>query len=178
MTDFATHVHGAADRRKIRLRWYGDRFGRVERPVLEVKAKRGNVGTKLHYRLEPFDFHGHIDLDRLRQSIADSEANRPILGSIDCMVPTLFNRYQRRYYRSADGRFRLTLDTDLLFSIVNDRRYRYRDEYAEQNLIIVELKYDTDDDALANRIAAALPFRLGKFSKYLYGIHRLSGSEI
>ena len=41
LDNYQDNVSGVGDRRKVRLRWYGDLFGDVDRPVLEFKIKRG-----------------------------------------------------------------------------------------------------------------------------------------
>ncbi|MDJ0864989.1 MAG: VTC domain-containing protein [Myxococcota bacterium] len=173
LANFITHVDGSWSRAKLRIRWYGDAHGHLERPVLEVKIKRGLVGTKRHYPLEPFDFDGSFDLEKVRSRVraADSEADE----LLSTAGPALFNRYHRRYYRTADARFRMTMDTEMSFHVVNGRAWGPVSEYRERDLTILELKYDVGDDPDAGRIAAGLPFLLSKNSKYVYGIERLSG---
>src|SRR5438128_2681817 len=39
------NLAGAAERTKVRIRWYGSLFGHVPRPVLEFKCKRGLLGA-------------------------------------------------------------------------------------------------------------------------------------
>ena len=46
LTLATVHLSGAAERYKVRVRWYGALTGRVERPVLEFKGKSGHVGYK------------------------------------------------------------------------------------------------------------------------------------
>src|SRR6478672_7582768 len=40
------NLEGAAERTKVRIRWYGELFGHLPRPVLEFKIKRGLLGAK------------------------------------------------------------------------------------------------------------------------------------
>ena len=46
MVNYFDNVDGAMQRRKVRVRWYGEPFGEINRPMLEVKVKEGLVGTK------------------------------------------------------------------------------------------------------------------------------------
>ena len=172
---FSVHVHGAARRRKIRIRWYGEAHGPTRRPVLEAKLRSGTVGSKLHFPLPGFVFDPdyRIPLDALRAAHAELDPTARTL--LEATEPALFNRYHRRYWCTADGRFRLTVDTQLSFHVVNDREWGPLREWVERRLTILEFKYAARDDAEAGRIAARIPYPLGKFSKYVYGIERLSG---
>ncbi len=173
---FAMHVHGAADRRKLRVRWYGAREGHVEQPVLEIKIKRGNVGTKARFELAPFDFSDRLDDATLRREVRDGVCGDPGLAeAIDTSLPAIFNRYQRQYYRSGDGRFRLTVDTELGFRAVPGHGWGPLRAFEEHGLAIIELKYDVADDDRADGIARHLPFRISKYSKCVYGLERLGG---
>jgi hypothetical protein len=78
---------------------------------------------------------------------------------------------------SIDRRYRITIDTEMEFRIVNDRSYSHIRSYKEERLLIVELKYDKDDDVEAHRIVGRLPFRLTKHSKYVSGLARLRACE-
>jgi SPX domain protein involved in polyphosphate accumulation len=43
------NVEGVFDRTKVRIRWYGDLFGPVRKPVLEFKIKAGLLGKKASF---------------------------------------------------------------------------------------------------------------------------------
>jgi hypothetical protein len=172
---FAAHVNGAERRFKLRVRWYGAPRGRIAAPVLEVKLKRGHVGTKLRFALPPLEYDGGLDVGALRAALAPQVSDRDLAAAIGHSLPVLFNRYERRYYESGDRRFRLTVDTGLRFESVRGRRIGPLDAHEERDLLILELKYAVADDAVASRIFERLPFRLGKSSKYLLGVARLGG---
>ena len=44
--DYFDNVLGVSDRKKIRIRWYGDTFGEIRKPVLEFKIKKGIVNDE------------------------------------------------------------------------------------------------------------------------------------
>ena len=50
------NVDGVADRQKARIRWYGNTLGELEKPKLEIKLKKGLVGDKWTFTLDPFVF--------------------------------------------------------------------------------------------------------------------------
>jgi len=140
---------------------------------LEVKARRGTVGTKRHFSLPPLDFDGRIDMAAIQAAVAAGSPAAPMAGFFSCARPALFNSYLRRYYVSVDRRFRITIDTEMEFATVNDRAYSHVRSFREERLRIVELKYSMADDRDANKVAARLPFRMTKHSKYVSGLERL-----
>jgi len=175
LSDFVRHESGAENRSKIRLRWYGGERGRIEKPVLELKAKRGAVMHKPSLSLDPIFFDGRIDHESVKDSARRRNADPAMTERLACSPPALFNRYQRRYFISADNRFRLTLDTDLTFRTAGVRFCGSRTRVEVPHWVIVELKYDPQYDGLARKISDVFPFRLGKLSKYVSGILHLSG---
>ncbi len=48
------NLAGAANREKFRIRWYGEITDKVEFPVLELKRKDGELGSKFSQKLQPF----------------------------------------------------------------------------------------------------------------------------
>ena len=54
LNSYFCHVNGLKDRVKVRIRWYGDLFGPVDEPVLELKIKRGSLGRKESFPLASF----------------------------------------------------------------------------------------------------------------------------
>ena len=112
LSDFRAHLLGSDRRRKVRIRWYGESMGAARPAVLEVKAKRGTVGTKRHFKLPPLDFDGGINTSAVREAVADGTPAAAMAGFFSCAQPALFNSYLRRYFVSVDRRFRITIDTE------------------------------------------------------------------
>jgi hypothetical protein len=175
LTDYRQHVSGHSERIKTRVRWYGDLEGQVA-PVLERKIRRGLLGGK---EICPLPVTGLDAAGGLRGiELSLRRADLPALAreAVACRTPALVNRYDRRYLVSADGRFRLTIDTHL--------RYLGARPVASTSLlttlespgvIIVELKYAPEDAEDAVAVANGLPFLISRFSKYVTGIDRLYG---
>jgi hypothetical protein len=175
LQSFARHVHGASDRFKLRIRWYGEAAGPVAAPVLEVKIKRGLVGTKARYALEPFTFDESWNIEAHRRAILARVDDRRVAEALGRAQPALFNRYHREYHENSDHQLRLTVDTGLSFSCVRGRSWGPRTRFEERDLTILELKYAVEDEPRAALVAAALPSRVDKVSKYVLGLERLSG---
>jgi hypothetical protein len=174
---FLTHVDGCAERIKLRVRWYGAALGTVPAPVLERKARRGGVGSKLRVELPPLRYGPGFDTQAVRLA-ALARCGGALAAELAVSEPVLFNRYRRSYYLSADGRFRVTLDSELRFEAVLGRAAGMLRTFTERDLVVVELKYDPRDEPRAERVAGRLPFRLSKFSKYVAGVTRLAGLKL
>ncbi|MFK8029882.1 MAG: polyphosphate polymerase domain-containing protein [Gammaproteobacteria bacterium] len=163
------NIDGQAERRKLRVRWYGDTFAYVENPILEIKIKQALVGCKRRYRLAPFDFNTSFDKSVIDDCIERSDLLETVTTSLSVMRPVLLNSYTRRYYISSDGRYRLTLDYDLAFYKMAAGKTTLFSKRKPNN-IIIEIKYDADSDNDIERISSQFPFRMTKSSKYVQGI--------
>ena len=62
---YQENVAGLMNRTKVRIRWYGDTFGPIQRPVLEKKIKRGLLGYKESYPLAPFTLNTQSPASKL-----------------------------------------------------------------------------------------------------------------
>jgi hypothetical protein len=173
MVNYHDNVVGAANRRKVRIRWYGDLLGHVEKPVLEFKIKRGLVGTKRHYPLPSFDLDRGFKTQALMRQTVASDLPSDVKGYLRTVDIVLMNNYQRRYFVSRDGRFRLTLDTEMAFYRISRLGNWLTHRQTDGRNVIVELKYGIDDDVSAYRVSTFFPFRVTKSSKYVQGIDRV-----
>lgn len=171
--DYFDNVLGVSDRKKIRIRWYGDMFGEVKTPVLEIKIKKGLVGDKWSYKLNPFTLDNNFDNNNIQSVFQASNLPIPILESVKTVTPTLLNSYNRRYFLSADNKFRVTLDFDLLYYKIDKRFNNFNLKPASDPNKIIELKYGLQDDTLASKVSTEFPFRLNKNSKYVNGVNTI-----
>ena len=105
------NVVGSADRIKIRVRWYGALIGPVAAPVLEFKRKVGEVGFKIGFPVAPCDLPPTFDGELLLESLRHLEGHEDAMVELRALRPTLINTYRRRYYRTADRKYRLTIDS-------------------------------------------------------------------
>lgn len=174
MKHYHDNVAGSSDRRKVRIRWYGDLMGQVEKPVLEFKIKHGLVGTKRNYPCPSFHLQSGVSLESVVPGPGAAELPKEVADYLRTVSIVLMNRYHRRYYVSVDGRFRLTLDTGMTFYRVGGLRLaRMRHRQTDHRNVVVELKHGIDEDRLANKVSGYFPFRVTKSSKYVQGIERV-----
>ena len=171
--DYHDHVNGVANRSKTRVRWYGERFEAADRPMLERKMKRGMVSAKEAHPLPPLTING-ARLRSLLETAFDSAVLPPMLHSALRLVePALFNRYVRHYFLSSDGRFRLTVDSDLQFACLPHDHRPAIVPWSPAVTLIIELKFQPELAEDAALVTNALPFRVARFSKYVVGIERM-----
>jgi hypothetical protein len=174
MDNYFDNVGGAERRRKVRVRWYGEPFGEVRKPMLEVKLKSGMVGTKQSYPLQPFRMDKDFCKDAIQQLFADSDLPFLLRQDLRGLEVVLFNRYYRHYYATGEGAFRLTLDTQMDFYKANGLfGNQFAHHQKNHHLLIVELKYENEQEPHADRVAGFFPFRVTRNSKYVEGIERV-----
>lgn len=171
--NYFQNLDGVANRTKIRIRWYGDLFGRVSRPVLEYKIKRGMVGTKDSHRLVDFDFEKGFCVDALQAVFEASDLDQGVMHDLSLVSPTLVNRYHRKYYLSADGEYRITIDSDLEFYRIGRWDNTFIVRRALDGSTVMELKYSGAISHLDHGITNFFPFRLTRMSKYVVGLEQV-----
>jgi len=170
MQSYFENVSGQKERVKYRIRWYGDMFGQIEKPVLELKIKDGIVMKKESYPLAPLSLDRTFDLETLRGVIRASSVPEKLRLHLIALEPVLLNRYRRKYFLSSDRNFRITVDSHLEYYRVATTHNSFMHNTCDSINTILELKYPSDHDELAPRIVTRFPFRMTKSSKYVDGI--------
>ncbi len=159
-TAYRENVLGSPERKKIRIRWYGENTAEVQTPRLEIKIKKNELGSKQVSRLHAFDVNDRAAyLNMLKSEL-------PWMAALQ---PVLLNAYRRSYYGTSDGKFRITVDSELQYcSLLNS--FLFRGFQASDPAVILELKYDEKEESSSDRIRQYLPFRQTKSSKYVKGV--------
>ena len=160
---------GIAERKKIRIRWYGTHLGIAQKPQLEIKLKSGLVGDKLVFPLPAFELPRQLSADFFIQLVTAGRIPNPIMYEMQLLQPVLINTYQRSYFQSIDKKFRLTLDEDMTFYRPNNWQ-KWPLKSRDLPTFILELKYVLAADKDAAVIFQHWPYRLSKNSKYVNGI--------
>ncbi len=160
MTCLTDNLSGANIRKKYRVRWYGEDVKTVVSPKLETKYKENELGGKHILAVDTFSLSNIQDIQK--------QVNK-LIPQQHTLQPVLLNSYTRSYWGTKDGKFRITIDSNLRFhSLLHSRnfsKYMHRD-----HVVVVELKYEKEDEQYLKRITRFLPFRLSKNSKYVNGI--------
>ncbi|MHB8523613.1 MAG: polyphosphate polymerase domain-containing protein [Limisphaerales bacterium] len=173
--DYQDHISGAANRTKTRVRWYGPPTGPIERPVLERKFKRGEVSGKEFHALPALSLNGGSVQPLLKTAFNRAVFPEMLRSVLRCLHPSLFNRYRRYYFLSRDGRFRLTVDSELQFANAGAPSGSGAFLPLHTPVVIIELKFAPELAEQAGPVTHALRFRLTRCSKYVLGIQRVEG---
>ncbi|NQU75586.1 MAG: VTC domain-containing protein [Planctomycetes bacterium] len=166
---------GLTSRGKLRFRWYGPDISRPD-CMLELKHKRGSLGTKISRPIEAIDLRGANWGDIVRDlDKQDLGPLVPVLARSHC--PVLLNHYQRRYNVSADRTVRLTIDTEL---VCYDQTFAGRPNLdrpePRQPVMVLELKGLWRHERRISEVAGQLPMRSCAFSKFTSGVCGLAYS--
>lgn len=175
---FLDNIDGHGRRLKVRIRWYGALFRTVEKPVLELKLKDLYVGSKRRFPLASFRFDQNFDFRSLSQILRRADLDPQIGDLIAHFRPVLVNRYHRKYFLSADGRFRLTLDSDFEFYPTRSAGRMVTAKVRQDDFVVLELKYAVANAEFADTVFRDLPFRVSRHSKYVTGIKVLYGGTL
>jgi len=171
--NYYDNLDGNIFRTKIRIRWYGDMIGNIINPILEIKRKEGLLGKKFSYPIKPFSLFERVNLEKTAEFFHESKIPNLLIEELKLLKPVLINRYVRKYYLSADHKYRITVDSIQNFYRINNFDYHLMNEIIDKNNIIVELKYNSNNDSNAQKISNNFPFRLSKSSKYVEGIKKV-----
>lgn len=174
---FYDHVRGTPNRMKVRVRWYGPFTSHIDRPALEIKTRYGAVGGKETHPLPPFELDGDIRRKAVMAVNGSGQLPGAAKTRFEGLQLALGNRYRRRYFASADGRVRLTVDSDLEFFECRGQGDDARPLLRRESQVIIELKFDPAYAEDAARVANYFPFRATRCSKYVIGIQRLLGES-
>jgi SPX domain protein involved in polyphosphate accumulation len=169
------NLQGIADRTKLRIRWYGPLLGPLRKPILEFKIKRGMVGTKEFFPLHPFPLEPGFGIQTLEAVFAQSDLPPSLQLELAAVEPTLINRYHRKYFVSADGLYRITIDSQLAFYRVHRHHNQFLAQTTLPDSTVMELKYAGDIDRIDDRITNFFPFRVTRMSKYVTGVEGVEG---
>jgi len=173
--NYSEHISGNTNRLKIRIRWYGEIFGKIEKPVLEIKIKRGQLGRKISFPLKSFTFDKTFSQRFFkREIISKSDLPSWLCEILLSNSPTLLNSYKRKYFISKDKKYRITLDSDFLFLKIESSNNLFAEKIVNKEILILELKYNQEAHSGAHFLTQHFPFRFEASSKYIIGLNLLN----
>ena len=175
LQDFVDNLEGLSDRKKVRIRWYGNQISGVS-AALEIKRKHDQSSSKTRYMIaHQVDLNSGI---RWRDFIAKVHSELPVQAKREMMhgpTPVLLNHYFREYYTTLDSEVRLTLDFaqevyDQRLSVYPNLRRRA----PLPNMIVLEVKGENRSWKRIKDIVHQLPVPVSKSSKYAAGCGAIS----
>ncbi|MFC2152753.1 VTC domain-containing protein [Bacteroidota bacterium] len=168
--NFTDNIIGNTNRTKYRIRWYGELFKEVQKPTLEIKIKKGIVGTKKLMPLKSFNIDRGFKTNELMNILKQSELDDVSLYKMHNQIPVILNRYRRKYFQTSDKKFRITVDDNQEFYKIGSLANYFFQKQSDFNNVILELKYEKQFESEAARITNSIPFRTTKSSKYARGV--------
>lgn len=153
-------LSGVSNRCKYRIRWYGENAQTVKQPIFESKIKKNKLGYKEFKPLPPLKLENDFRLF-CDQNIPNDLA----------IFPVVYISYLRTYLLSFDHKVRVTIDRSIQCKAIEN--YRLNATLIADDVIVLEFKYEQEHAQEAEDMMAALPFRLGKNSKYVNAIQSL-----
>jgi hypothetical protein len=169
------NLEGLSARRKLRMRWYGDRMTYVPpvmdiQPVLELKEKRNLLGRKKRCVLPcalDLTLPWTQVLEMVRANVGPEW--QVMLQTVD--QPTLLTHYQREYYVTPDGAIRVTLD---FAQVAYDQRLAPRPNLRVRlpiaDTVVIEIKTAQEHAGQLHQVAACFPALRSRHSKYTRGL--------
>lgn len=167
------NTDGAYSRAKARIRWYGNTFGKAAAPTLELKIKKGLLGYKRNFILPDFEIDEKITNDKLTRLLLSAVGDESLKNYVRTLQPVLLNVYTRQYFISFDKAVRLTIDTGMHYYKMMSLQNLFISKIKDDNGIVLEMKYNVENEEIINKISAQLPFLMTKNSKYLQGVSRI-----
>jgi len=171
--DFKTYydnVYGNTNRIKVRIRWYGDTFGNIDRPVLEMKVKGGLAGSKNSFLLSPFMLDTSFTYATLEQVLHNSDLPVWVREKLTPYRPVILNSYTRKYYATYDKSVRITLDHSMTYYGISSWNNTFIRKNIDRQNLIVEIKYSLDANDIASEVTQHFPMRMTKSSKFVNGV--------
>jgi SPX domain protein involved in polyphosphate accumulation len=172
MSNYYDNEDGSTDRKKVRIRWYGDLFGKIDSPILEYKIKNGLLGYKVSHKLPGFTIGQPFIAGQLKEIFKSASIPDNVKDELLFLQPTLLNQYKRKYFLSADKKFRITIDHDLTYYGISVQTF-FINRSVDYTSTVLELKYDLEHETEVNQVSSMFPFMLTKNSKYLSGLQRV-----
>lgn len=104
---------------------------------------------------------------RPRKEVASTVPPKAFPGTQ--LSPVVVVSYLRSYFMSYDRHFRMTIDRQMEFRAVDGWGQPGQRQWVD-NAVVVEVKYEADQDLNYDRVGQHIPFRLSKNSKYVNGM--------
>ncbi len=165
---YKQNIDGLNERKKIRIRWYPNTSNFVT-PILEIKIKKGNLGEKIRYLLEPISKDSTNFAQNILNSILKVKFESKLNELIYSFKPILLVSYDREYFLSRISKCRLTVDKNIKFYKISANKIN--NNYRRYKNTLIELKYPSNLENLNLQGISDFPFRFSKHSKYVEGIY-------
>jgi SPX domain protein involved in polyphosphate accumulation len=158
-TSIRQNLDGVSDKKKIRIRWYGNKNIMIN-PVVEIKSKRGFETKKESSSIKQLDNIKLSDFEIIKKKLNKKLKIKKIIN------PILTTNYEREYFVSLNGKVRATVDYNLKSIFLNNSIHTDIVKNFK-NICILEFKYATSLDRYVRENLKEITLRLSKNSKFV-----------
>ena len=158
-TSILQNLDGISDKKKIRIRWYGDEKIMID-PAIEIKSKNGFETKKEIIEIKELNNIQPLNLDMINEKL-NAKLNLKKL-----VLPILTTNYDRQYFVSFDGKIRATVDYNLKSNFLKNL-IQINIIKNFKKICILELKYSTSLDKYVRQNLKDISLRLTKNSKFV-----------
>ncbi len=169
--NYYDNIEGRKNRIKVRVRWYGELFGNIEHPILELKVKNGLLGKKISVEIPPFSIDRNQNIGGILNPL--NNMSEKLMVDFNLLRPTLMNKYTRWYYQSCNKKYRVTIDSNQHYYYVQNEHNTFSNHIVDTKNVILELKYNQVGDDNVSMVSSVFPFRVSKSSKYVTGVEKV-----
>ena len=161
---------GTGQRKKLRLRWYGDDYTAVQ-GTLELKCRSNQLGWKEHYPL-PFTYDlTATSWDTLLERMREQVDGLFSIWLSYLSQPVLINSYMREYYETMDHQVRVTIDySQVAYEQIAHLTPNLAIKAPLPGQIVVEVKADAALHRRVSNVLSSFPLQVGRNSKYVNGV--------
>ena len=160
-TSIKQNIDGISEKKKYRLRWYGD-FKIITNPTFEIKSKKGFEVSKKNFDLPEMsnlNLLDYNDVEKIELLINNN------FNFKNKLFPILTTHYLRSYFISSNKLVRSTVDRNLKSLLLyKNRNLNIIKEYQD---IILEFKYDLNLDEYVRNNLGNISSRFSKNSKFV-----------
>ena len=161
-TSIRENLDGVSSKKKIRIRWYGDK-NIIKNGMIEIKSKKGFETKKESMSIR--ELHD-LNLFKLKNLKILKDILNTKLKNKKIIYPILTTHYEREYFISLNGRIRATIDYNLKSVFLNNSS-QIDIIKNFKNICILELKYPTSLDKYVRKNLKDISLRLSKNSKFV-----------
>lgn len=155
------NIEGLSERKKFRLRWYGDTFSDSKK-TFEIKIKNEFLNTKKTIPINKIQFKSYKEICDAKNHLIKFFKKNNHLFFYNLLIDkqaTLINSYSRKYFMNPSKSIRVTIDDSLKYHSPLTKLY------TKDTTVVVEIKYSEEID-FENYFRL---LELTKFSKYVKG---------
>ena len=168
-TSVLENLYGLENKKKIRIRWYGDNKI-INNPRLEIKKKKGFITEKKVFNLPEINylyFPNINTINKIRLIVEKKLIKKKLIKKQ--LYPILSTHYEREYLLSNNNLIRATIDNNISsINLKNESKSNINKNYF--NTTILELKYPVKLDYYVRDKLKNMTLRLTKNSKFVNSI--------